>query len=149
MVKVTVPSAADVAKKWGDVTPGRSTYYEKGAVGAGSKWEAGATAASKTYQSAVSAGGIEARFKGGVKRAGAAKFDRKVKEIGVGRFGAGVTAAVPDMESGVGPFLTEIAATEIDARQPRGSPANVTGRVSKLADALFKKRMQILGAGGA
>lgn len=148
MVKVTVPSAAEVASKWAAVTPGRSAYYEAGASVAGSKWETNAKAASGTFQAAVTAGGIGQRFKGGVGRAGAAKYERKVKAVGVARFSAGIPAAEEDMASGVAPFLDTIAATDIPARKPRGDPGNIE-RVRALATALYKKRLAVLGAGGA
>ena len=46
---IKVKPIAEVAKKWGEVTPGRSGYYEAGVKGAGSDWEANTKAAAKSY----------------------------------------------------------------------------------------------------
>jgi len=146
MVKVEVPSSADAAKKWADVTPGRSTYYESGAVGKGSKWEAEGKAAAPTFKSAMTAADIDKRFSGGIRRAGGAKYDRKVKDVGVGRFGPGVTAAKVDYEGGVGWVLAEIAATDIPGRKPRGDTGNYA-RSQNIGVALNKKRLAQLAAG--
>lgn len=147
MPKPVVPSAEDVAKKWGEETPRRSTYYEKNAPLAADRWEANASAAAKTFKAAVQATDIDKRFKGGIKKAGAAKFKRKVVDVGVARFGPGVTAAIEDMKDGVDPYLAVIAATEISERKPRGDPANYK-RVEEIGDALHKKRLAMLAAAG-
>lgn len=144
---VKTKSLAEVVSKWGDVTPGRSAYYEKGAVGAGSDWEKGATAAVQSYKAGVSAANIGALFTGGIKRAGAGKYDRKVKDIGVARFGPGVQAARSDFEQGVSPMLDTIAGLTLSARAPRGSESNLT-RVREIAVALNKKRLALRTAGG-
>ena len=146
MVKVKVPSATDVANKWADETPRRATYYEKNTPPAAADWEKGAIEAAENFKAAVQAADIGKRFGGGVKRAGASKFERKVRSVGVGRFGPGVTAAKADMQSGIDPFLAEIAAADIPARKPRGDPGNYD-RVNKIGDPLHKKRLAILAAG--
>jgi len=143
---IKVKSLADVTAKWGDVTPGRTAYYEKAASVAGADWEAGAAAASGAYKAAVTAANIEAMFKGGVKKAGAAKYNRKVATVGVARFGPGVTAAVEDFEKGVGPMLDEISKITLSARAPRGSEANYA-RVREIGTVLHKKRLALRAAG--
>jgi hypothetical protein len=143
---IKVKSVAEVAKKWAEVTPGRSAYYEAGASVAGAEWESGAVAAAASFKAAISAGNIQAMYAGGVKKAGAAKYNRKVKDVGVGRFGQGVTAAVPDYSTGVEPMLATIAAITLPARQPRGSAANLQ-RVSVIATELNKKRLALRAAG--
>jgi hypothetical protein len=146
MVKITVPSASDVAKKWVDVTPGRASYYESETPKAASAWESGAAAASGTFKTAIQAANIGQLFAGGVKKAGAAKFSRKVKDVGVARYGPGVQAAQADMSTGVAPFLDELGKIEIPERGPRGSPGNYA-IVAKVGDPLHKRRLAELGAG--
>jgi len=148
MAKMTVPGSAEVSKKWATETPARAGYYESETVGAGSTWESEAKAAAGTYKQAVSAAGIEKRFSGGVAKAGAAKFDRKVKDVGVDRWGPGIAAAETDMESGISPYLSELAAMTISARGARGDAKNY-GIVKEVGDKLHKKRLSILGAGGS
>ena len=142
---IKVKSASDIADKWAEVTPGRAGYYESEASVAGGLWEANAAAAEKTYKAAISQANIEKRFSGGVKRAGGAKYERKVKDVGVGRFGPGVEAAKSDMESGVAPFRDVLDGLSIPDRGPRGSTTNYA-IVQKVGDPLHKKRLSILGA---
>lgn len=146
MPKPEVPSAEDVAKKWKEETPRRATYYEKNTPVKADLWETNTEAAAPNYKAAVSSPDIDKRFKGGVKRAGGAKFKRKVEAVGISRFGPGVEAAEEDMKNGVDPYLAVIAATEIGARKPRGDPANYE-RVKKIGDALHAKRLALLAAG--
>jgi len=119
-----VPTADAVAKKWAEVTPGRSGYYASGVAGAGSDWEKNASGAGAAYKAAISAGNIQQMFTGGIKRAGAAKYQRKAAGVGVDRFSTGVTAAVGDYQTGMSPMLSAIASVEPPARQPRGSAGN-------------------------
>jgi len=145
-VAIKVKSAEEIARKWAEVTPGRSAYYEAGAVGAGSDWEAKTAAAAAAFKAAVAAGNIEQLFRGGVKKAGAEKYNRKVKEVGVGRFGQGVSAAVEDMQRGMAPMVETLSAITLSARQPRGSDANYN-RVREVGTALHKKRLALRAAG--
>ena len=145
---IKVKPLDEVVAKWLDVTPARAAYYEKAATVAGADWEAGATAASTAFRSAVSAANIEQLFKGGIKRAGAAKYQRKVKDVGVARFPQGVTAAGPDFHDGVSPMLEEISRVTLTARQPRGAEANYA-RVREVGIALHKKRLALRAAGAS
>lgn len=137
---------ADVVSKFIEVTPARSAYYEKGAVGAGADWEKNATAAKAAFKAGVSAPNIDSMYAGGVKKAGAAKFDRKVKDVGVARFGPGVTASATDYASGMGPMLDTIASITLPARAPRGSEANYA-RVREIGTKLHAKRLALRAAG--
>ena len=141
-----VMSAAEAAKKWGETTPGRQAYYEANAKSAGGDWEKGATDAAGSFKTAVSAANIEKMFLGGIKRAGAAKYARKVETVGAQRFSQGVQAAVGDMQSGIEPFLATIASVTPPPRAPRGSPANLA-RVSAYSTELNKKRLALRAAG--
>ncbi|GAJ23526.1 unnamed protein product, partial [marine sediment metagenome] len=78
---IKVKSVTEVRDKWLDVTPCRASYYEKEASVAGSDWEKGAIDASGAFKAGISAANIEQLFKGGIKRAGAAKYERKVKDV--------------------------------------------------------------------
>ena len=143
--RISVKSAADIATKWAEVTPGKAGYYEAEATVAGAKWEEGAVNAGGTYKAGISVAGIEKRFVGGVKRAGAAKFNRKVKDVGVSRYSPGVTAAKADMEAGIADYVGVLEGLEIPDRGPRGSPQNYA-IVEKVGSALHKKRLAVLAA---
>lgn len=144
---IKVPSAADVAAKWSSVTPGRSSYYQAAATVAGDTWQKNTSAAKTNYQAAVTAGNIGQMFAGGVAKAGAAKYNRKVTDVGVSRFGPGVQAAAADYQSGVSPMLDTIAAVNLSPRGNRGSMQNYQ-RVTDIGTALNKKRAALHAAGG-
>jgi len=141
-----VKSLADVVKKWGEMTPQRSGYYEAGALAAGGDWEKNTVDSTANFVAGVTAGNIGKLFSGGVKNAGAAKYTRKVKDVGASRFSQGVTAGVPDYQTGMDPMLSTIASVTPPTRQPRGSVANVQ-RVVAYMDALHKKRLALRAAG--
>jgi len=143
---IKVKPLADVVKKWVDVTPARSAYYESEASIAGADWEKGATAAATAYKAGVTAPNIEKMFTGGIKRAGAAKYERKVKAVGVSRFGPGVIAAEADFNTGVAPTLDVIRGITLAPRAPRGSLANYA-RVQAIGVELNKKRLALRAAG--
>lgn len=143
---IKVTPAADAARKWTDVTPGRQSYYESGVKGAGQDWLNGASAAVQAFKSAVSAANIGQMFAGGVKRAGADKYVNKASVLGAQRFSTGVQAATGDYESGVNPYFAVIAAETLPARGPRGAPGNLA-RVTQIAADLNKKRLQLRAAG--
>ncbi|MEM4469070.1 MAG: hypothetical protein QXS32_08410 [Candidatus Nezhaarchaeales archaeon] len=98
------------------------------------------------YKAAVTMPGIEKRFAGGVKKAGAEKFAGKVTAVGVDRYPRGVEAAKPDYAKGIAPYLEELAKIDVPERRPRGDPANLK-RVEAIAVALNKKRLAELAAG--
>lgn len=143
--KLIVPSAADIAKKWTEVTPARATYYEAETPKAADIWEANTKAAKGTYKAGISVARIAERFEGGVSRAGAAKFRRKVEAVGIDRFGPGVAAAEVDMKDGVGPYRDVLDGLDVPDRRPRGDPANLK-IVEKIFKELHAKRMAVLGA---
>jgi len=143
--RISVKSASEIATKWADVTPARASYYEQEAPAAGAEWEANTVAAGGTYKAGISVAGIEQRFVGGVKRAGAAKFARKVKDVGVSRYAPGGAAAKEDFASGFADYQAVLDGLEIPDRGPRGSPANYA-IVAKVGDALHKKRLAVLAA---
>jgi len=145
-VALKVKSVTEVRDKWLEVTPQRARFYEKEAPAAASDWETNTIAAASQYRAAVTAGNIEQLFKGGVKKAGAAKYQRKVRDVGVTRFGQGVQAAGPDYEAGVSPYLDELAKITLPPRQPRGSEANLQ-RVREIMTRLHQKRLALRTAG--
>jgi hypothetical protein len=147
MAKAKIRSSEEIAKKWARVTPGRSADYAEGIENPLEDWERNTVLAQAAYKAGISAVDIAARFLGGVKRAGTAKWKRKAKAVGPTRFAEGVAVAEDDFRMGFDPFQAVIAATDIPDRKPRGDPANYE-RSKKIGTALNKKRLALLGAGG-
>ena len=109
-------------------------------------WARNTAKAATTYGQAIAAPGIKTRFLRGVQRAGAAKFARKIRDVGRDRFAPGVAAAEVDYKTGVEPYLSTLAAITLTARKPRGDPANYR-RVEEIGKALNAKRLALLGGG--
>ncbi len=143
---VNIKSSAEIAAKWARVTPGRQGDYVTGVTGAGGAWEAGAKGATANYKAAVTSGNIGQMWAGGIAKAGAAKYEAMAKGKGADRFGSGVTAGAPYMQSGFEPFQATIASANLPARQPRGNPANMQ-RSSAMAALLTAKRLALRSAG--
>jgi len=145
MVKLILPTLDKIVRKWVEEAPKRATYYQAEATVAGDEWERGAIAAAGTYKAAVSVPIIDKLFSGGIKRVGGKKYERKVRDVGVARFGPGITAAEEDYRSGFDPFLAELARIDIPERKPRGDPANYD-IVRKIGEPLHKKRLALRAA---
>ncbi|MEM3979986.1 MAG: hypothetical protein QXF79_01855 [Ignisphaera sp.] len=140
MPKPKVKTIEETVNKWVDVTPTRANYYEKFASIAGEEWLSRTKAAAPNYKAAVTAPDIDKRFIGGVTKAGPEKYNRKIKDVGVARYGPGITAAKPDYQNEMTWVLATIAATDLPERKPRGDPANYE-RVKAIGTALNKARI--------
>lgn len=143
---IKVKSASESADKWASQTPGRAQYYQAGAAAAGGDWETNTVAAKANYEAAIRAGNIGNMFAGGVKKAGATKYTRKINDVGAQRFASGIQAGKQDYQGGIEPMLATIASITLPARAPRGSESNLA-RVRAIATALNQKRLALRAAG--
>jgi len=137
--------------KWAERARTAATEFAENAEAAANEWATNTGKASDTYGLAIAAPGIKERFRRGVARAGAAKFARKIRDVGADRFAPGVAAATVDYKAGAEPYFSTIAALTLSTRKPRGDPANYR-RVEEVGKALNAKRLALLGAtagGGA
>jgi len=130
--------------KWSENGARAAEEFATNAEAAADEWARNTANAAGTYAQAISAPGIKTRFAKGVARAGAAKFARKIREVGRDRFGPGIAAASTDYQAGAEPYFATIAALTLPARKPRGDPANY-GRVEAIGKALNAKRIALLG----
>jgi len=148
-VALKVKDVATSTSKWSDNAGRAAEEYAKNAEAAASEWQSKTVAAAGNFHQAITAPGIKERFAKGVQRAGAAKFARKIREVGMDRFAPGVAAATVDYTAGVEPFFSTIAALTLSPRKPRGDPSNYR-RVEEVGKALNAKRLALLGvtAGG-
>ncbi|MCL5026643.1 MAG: hypothetical protein M1531_09165 [Chloroflexi bacterium] len=143
---VAVKPLADIANKWSTETPRRSSYYEQGVRNPTKDWAGSTQASASNFKAAVSAGDIDKRFSGGVRRAGTAKWQRKAVDVGASRYGPGVTAAAGDYQAGMAPMIETLAQVNLPPRRPRGDPGNLD-RVKAVADALSKRRLALAASG--
>lgn len=140
-----VKDASKSAEKWSDNAARAADEYSSEAQAAAENWASGAAGAADNFLAGVTAAGVKDRFKAGVARAGAAKYRRKIMEVGRDRFAPGVTAAKSDYQSGATPFFETLAALSLSPRKPRGDPANYN-RSQEVGKALHAKRLALLGA---
>ncbi|MBA7559933.1 hypothetical protein ES708_01551 [subsurface metagenome] len=133
--------------KWSENASRAAAEFATNAEAAAETWASNTGRAADTFHQAITAPNMKERFRRGVVRAGAAKFARKIREVGKDRFGPGVAAATVDYTSGVEPYFSTIAALTLSPRKPRGDPANYN-RVQEIGKALNAKRLALLGAGG-
>ena len=131
--------------KWSENASRSAAEFATQAEAAAELWAGNTAKAADTFHMAVSAPGMKERFRRGVTRAGAAKFARKIRDVARDRFAPGVAAAITDYTAGAEPYFATIAALTLDARKPRGDPANYR-RVEQIGKALNAKRLALLGA---
>ena len=141
---VATKSIKDIAKKWGDVTPGRAPYYEAGVKAPGKDWEQETANAEDAYESGITEAISQNRFSKGVRKAGTQAWSQGSIEKGIPRYGPGVRASISKFEENFAPFNEELSRIALPARGARGDPRNIE-RVAKIADAMHKKRMELLG----
>ena len=133
--------------KWSENAGRAAAEFATNAEAAAEAWASNTGRAADTFHQAITAPNMKERFRRGVARAGAAKFARKIREVGRDRFGPGVAAATTDYTAGVEPYFSTIAALTLSPRKPRGDPANYN-RVQEIGKALNAKRLALLGGGG-
>lgn len=133
--------------KWSENASRAAGEFATNAEAAAETWATNTQKAADTFHQAITAPNMKERFRRGVARAGAAKFARKIRDVGRDRFGPGVAAATGDYTAGVEPYFAVIAALTLSPRKPRGDPANYM-RVQEIGKALNAKRLALLGAGG-
>lgn len=133
--------------KWSENAGRAAAEFADRALAAADDWAKNTQAAAGNFHQAITAPGIQERFRRGVARAGAAKFARKIESVARDRFAPGVAAATTDYHTGVEPYFSTIAALTLSPRKPRGDPANYR-RVEEIGKALNAKRLAMLGGGG-
>ncbi|MBA7578571.1 hypothetical protein ES708_20436 [subsurface metagenome] len=144
---IKVKSIEASTSKWADKAGVAGPEFATEAEAAAELWASKTAAAADTFHQAITAANIKERFRRGVQRAGAAKFARKIRDVGADRYAGGIAAAVTDYTAGAAPYFSTIAALTLDPRKPRGDPANYR-RVEQIGKALNAKRLALLGAGG-
>ena len=133
--------------KWSENAGRAAGEYAANAEASAELWAGNTQKAADTFHQAITAPNMKERFRRGVARAGAAKYSRKIRDVGGTRFGPGVAAATEDYKIGAEPYYSTLAGLTLSARKPRGDPANYN-RVMEIGKALNAKRLALLGAGG-
>ncbi|MBA7620832.1 hypothetical protein ES703_28187 [subsurface metagenome] len=139
-----IATVAEIAEKWGRVTPMRVPDYQAGVERPRRDWETETIAAAEAYEMGITAAMADNRFQGGVRRAGTEKWRRKTLEKGPGRWAEGVRVSEVDYAAGFEPYRDEIARIVLPPRGPRGDPRNIE-RVRIIAEALHALKLRLSG----
>lgn len=145
---VKIKPLDQIVKKWVEVTPGRSPYYEAGVRNPREDWATRTIAAESAWASGVQDAITQGRFAKGVRKAGTEKWQRKAIKVGVRRWSEGIREAEVDYQSGFAPYHETLSRLTLPERGARGDPKNIE-RVRVIAQALHKKRLELLGGGGS
>jgi len=136
---VVIKPLDEIKDKWASVTPGRAEYLRRGVETTTKDWAAITAGAEENWIAGVTDAAGKKLFSKGVKAAGTEKWKRKTLEVGVARFGPGVTAAKEDFGKGFAPYHDVISRVVLPAKGPRGAAQNYE-RVRVIGDALYKQR---------
>lgn len=137
---VKIKSAAEIAKKWAQVTPARSKVWEAEVKAlSDSDWADPTLAAAPIWETGVAEAAAAGLFEKGVE-AKRTKWKRKALALGPARFGPGVRAAEGDQASGFAPYREVISGLTLSPRGPRGAPGNYD-RVREVGEPLNARRM--------
>lgn len=132
-------------EKWAGNAGRSADLFAAEAEASADLWARNTAAAEDNYKAAIQVPNLSIRFRRGVQRAGAAKFGRKIRDVGQARFAPGVFAAKDDYRADAEPYFTHLASLSLSARKPRGDPANLN-RVAEVSKALNAKRLALLAA---
>ena len=132
-----------IAKKWAEVTPQRSSDYAAGIDNPRRSWAKATAEAEKAYEDGVAKSIARKSFGKGVKRAGDDKWHRKASVNGVRNWGPGVAEAEGDYAAGFAPYRDAIANVKLSPRYARRDPRNLT-RVKDVVDAVVATKLALM-----
>lgn len=138
---VSVKDAAAAAQKYVSRASVAGPDYSSGVANAGGKWAANTKASADSWSMGVQQAAANGRFASGVTQGSQTKYQTRASGVGAQRYPQGVQQAGPTWQTNTQPFLAVIAALNLPARQPKGSPANYA-RVQAVGDALRAKKLQ-------
>ncbi len=134
-----IKSTAEIARKWAEVTPGRSGEYDKGVRNPKKDWAKKTADANAAYKEGIQESIAKDRFKKGVEKAGTTTWQKGAVEKGTSRFGPGVAVAEDKYEKGFAPYRDTIEKTALPPRFKRRDPRNIE-RVVAMVNALSKTK---------
>jgi hypothetical protein len=137
----TIRSADIATKNWTERAGAASGFYGSQVQGAAWATYAGSDKAESNYATATQAAIAAKSRMTAVNKVGDTAWKAGVSSVGVGRYGAGVTASAPKMSSAMGKLIPAIDSVRkgLGPRGVRGSAENQT-RMTKFSTDLSKQR---------
>ncbi|GAH71540.1 unnamed protein product [marine sediment metagenome] len=139
-----IRSIEHIARKWAQVTPGRTEDYRAGVENPRRDWGVATAAAEGAYEAGVTQAIAKKRFGKGVKAAGTEKWQRGAVEKGTARWGPGVTIAQDLYGRNFAPYRDAIERATLPPRYAKRDPRNLA-RVKAVVDALIAAKEARLG----
>jgi len=139
-----IRSIEQIAKKFAQVTPGRSEDYRFGVENPRRDWATAAAAAESAYEGGVQQAIAKKRFGKGVKKAGTQVWQEGAITKGTARWGPGVVLAQDKYARNFAPYRDAIERTTLPPRYQRRDPRNLD-RVKAIVNALITAKEQRLG----
>lgn len=139
-----IRSIEHIAKKWADVTPGRTADYEAGVQNPRRDWGVATAAAEGAYEMGVQQAIAKKRFGKGVKLAGSETWQRGAIEKGTQRWGPGVALAQDKYGRNFAPYRDAIERATLPPRYAKRDPRNLE-RVKAVVNALTAAKEARLG----
>jgi hypothetical protein len=137
---IKIKTAAEIAKKWAEVTPARARVWEAEVKATpDGDWADPAVAAAPNWAAGVAEAASRGGYAAGIEKS-RTKWKRKALAVGPARYGPGVRAAEADQALGFAPFREVIAGLTLTPRGPRGSLGNYE-RVREVGEALHNQRI--------
>ena len=131
---IAMPTVDEIAKKWSDVTPGRTADYERGVNNPRKDWADETAASEDNYKTQVTKAANEGRFGKGVRKAGTDKWKQKTRTKGVRNWGPGVQEGEAAYAKGYAPIRDAISRLDLPPRRGALDPSNFR-RVEMVAKA--------------
>jgi len=139
-MKMITKSAAQIAAKWGRVTPERVDDYSEGVRNPRKDWEKNSVDSEDNYQAALKESfGRNARVKG-IKKVGTAGQIAATIEKGISRWPEGVRVAESKMASGMEFVVRAIESVKERPKYPKGDPRNLE-IVKDITQAIHKAKI--------
>jgi len=124
MPRLKIRPLDEIARKYQEVTPARSTEYERGVSTPLRDWEANAVAAEKAYEEGVTDAFKDKRRTRGIRKAGNAFWQERAKRFGPGRFAESTREAGPVYSEGFQASHQVIGALDVPPRGRTGDLKN-------------------------
>lgn len=139
MPTIQIKPIDQIVKKWQTRAGAAGADYVAGVQNPRRPQASSAAAAAQSWATGVQQAVTNGSYAKGVT-AGADKYMRNATGKGAQRYPTGITAAAPDFQNGLTPYLNVLANLQLPPRLPKGDPGNVQ-RVAAVDAALRSAKL--------
>lgn len=143
---VKVRSLKIAREKFRKRTETASPYYEAGTKAPKKPWSQAMEEVNEAIKEGLRKAIDSDLILGGVKRVGDTGWSEPIKEKGIKNWREWTPKSDDEWEKGFSPFAEELERVTLEARRPKGDPANVDNRVKPIVAALRRKKLALRGA---